>query len=324
MTKLSNQRFFAVVGGVLSVVVSGAASAQVTAVPSSSSGGYSYLTDTVATQLISTTSLQQMLTISNAVGFRMGTSQLRPPGMAGSGQVFGMAAGSSADKWNAWGSLSANNNEYRNLGLDTTTGVVGGDYMAAPALAIGVSAAYDRSSGSLFGTTTTGYTVAPYLGWQINKDWVLDATIGWGKGDATFGAATVKPDRLFYGTNLSYTAWSGNWQFSGKGSYLYGEEKYDTALVRSTNKIGELRLGGQAAYWMNGFMPYLGVAYISDNQSSVATGTNDLGESAWLWSVGANFISLKNNLTGGISYNSESGRSNSKRDSWMLNINYRF
>ncbi len=321
MTKLSNQQFFAVAGGVFSVVVSGAASAQVTASPS---GSPSYLEDTVATQLISSTSLQQMLTISNAIGFRMGTSRLRPPGMAGSGQVFGMAAGSSADKWNAWGSYSANNNEYRNLGLDVDTAVVGGDYLAAPALAIGVSAAYDRSSGTLFGTTTTGYTVAPYLGWQINKDWVLDATIGWGKGDASFGAANVKPDRLFYGTNLSYTTWSGNWQFSGKGSYLYGEEKYNSTLVTTKNKIDEVRLGGQAAYWMNGIMPYIGATYISDNQSSLTAGTNDLGNDAWLWSVGANFISLRNNLTGGIAYSSESGRSNSKRNSLMLNINYRF
>jgi hypothetical protein len=321
MTRLSNQPFLAVAGGVFAVVVSGAASAQVSASPSGSASG---LTETVATQLISSTSLQQMLTISNAIGFRMGAFQLRPPGIAGSGQVFGMAAGSSAERWNAWGSLAANNNEYRNLGLDVTTTVVGGDYLAAPTLAVGVSAAYDRSTGSLFNTTFTGYTVAPYLGWQINKDWVLDATMGWGEGDASFGAATVKPDRFFYGTNLSYTTWSGNWQFSGKGSYLYGEEKYNTTLVNAKNKIDEVRLGGQAAYWMNGIMPYISAAYISDNQRSVTTGSDDLGKSAWLWSVGANFISLKNNLTGGIAYSSESGRSNSKRDSVMLNINYRF
>ena len=53
-------------------------------------------------------------------------------------------------------------------------------------------------------------------------------------------------------------------------------------------------------------------------------GTDDLGKNAWLWTVGANIISLKNNLTGGIAYNQESGRSNSKRDNVMLTINYRF
>jgi hypothetical protein len=49
-----------------------------------------------------------------------------------------------------------------------------------------------------------------------------------------------------------------------------------------------------------------------------------LGKSAWIWSLGVNFFSLKNSLTGGIAYNVESGRSNSKTDNIMANINYRY
>lgn len=280
--------------------------------------------ETVATQLISNTSLQQMLTISNALNFRMSVLQSRPANLAASGQTFGMAAGG-GEKWNAWGSLAANHNEYKGLDQDVTTGVVGADYAVSPTLVVGASVAYDRTTGSLFNTTTTGYSVAPYVGWQINKDWALDATMGWGGGKTNFGVNEVKPDRFFYGSNLSYTQWSGNWQFSGKLGYLYGEEKYDSTILTAKNKIDQWRLSGQAGYWMaGGIMPYVGLAYSSDNTKTALKGTDDLGKNAWLWTVGANIISLKNNLTGGIAYNQESGRSNSKRDNVMLTINYRF
>ena len=375
MTKLSNQPFLAVAGGVFAVVLSGVASAAVSgatestssssfptfgtptsgasgtpstsssfpsfmgaggassmvsgspsnssAVPSASSKG---LTETVATQLISTTSLQQMLTISNAIGSRSGVFQAPPGARANVGSLYGMAAGGASPMWNTWGSISGSSDEYKSLSLDTTNTVLGADYAVTPAMAVGASVAFDRSSGSLFNTTTTGYTVAPYLGWQINKDWSLDGTIGWGKGDMNFGATSVKPDRFFYGANVTYTNWYGNWQVSGKGSYLYGEEKYESATLglNNKNKIDQWRLGGQVGYWMDGVLPYFGLAYSTDSQKTATTGSDDLGKDGWLCSLGVNFISLKSNLTGGVVFNSESGRSNSKRESLMANINYRF
>ena len=304
MTKLSNQSFLSVAGGMFAVVLSGVASAQVSAYPSASpSATVHALESSVATQLISNTSLQQMLTISNAVGFRMGILQSRPANIVSSNQTFGLAAGGN-EKWNAWGSLSANNNEYKGFDQDVTTAVSGLDYTVAPTLVAGASVAYDRSTGSLFNITTTGYTVAPYLGWQINKDWSLDASMGWGEGKTNIGTNEIKPDRFFYGTNLSYTQWSGNWQFTGKASYLYGEEKYESTLLNAKNKIDQWRLGGQAGYWMaGGIMPYFGLAYSTDDTKTALAGTNDLGKNAWTVSVGANFFSLANNLTGGIVYN---------------------
>ena len=52
--------------------------------------------------------------------------------------------------------------------------------------------------------------------------------------------------------------------------------------------------------------------------------TDDLGKNAWTWTLGVSLISVKSNLTGGIVYNQESGRSHSKHDNLMANINYRF
>lgn len=307
-------------GGASSSMSSGYTSSS--AVPSASSKG---LTETVATQLISTTSLTQMLAISNAIGLRGGAFKAPPTARADSGQRYGMAAGG-VSPWNTWGSISRNSDEYKSLGLDTTNTVLGADYAVTPAVAVGVSLGFDRSSGSLFNTVNTGYTLAPYVGWQINNEIAVDATAGWGKGDMAFAAGSVKPDRVFYGANATWTKWYGNWQVAGKGSYLYGEEKYESSVLglNNKNKLDQWRLGGQVGYWMDGVLPYFGIAYSTDSQKTATTGSNDLGKDAWLCSLGINFISLKSNLTGGLVYNSESGRSNSKRESLMANINYRF
>jgi hypothetical protein len=79
---------------------------------------------------------------------------------------------------------------------------------------------------------------------------------------------------------------------------------------------------------MNGVMPYFGLAYVADSRSSSASAAQQnataMGKNAFVWSLGANFISLKNAMTGGIGYEQESGRSRSKINKLMANINFRF
>jgi len=332
---ISNKPFLSIAGGVVAVVLSGVAAAQTSGVPSGSSGTptssssspsgslSSFEHEAVATQLISTTTLNQMLAISNAISFRAGGVFQVPPGArADSGQRNGMAAGGAAQMWNAWGSISGDTFKYTPINdakLRTTNAVLGADYALKPTVTVGASVAFDRTTGSLFNTTTTGYTIAPYAGWQINKTWALDGIIGWGKGDIDTGAGSVKPDRFFYGSNLSYTNWLGNLQLSAKGSYLYGEEKVGSAK----NKLDQWRIGGRVGYWMDGILPYVGIAHTSDGKVD-NRGPNDIGKTAWVGSLGVDFISLKNNLTGGIVYTGEGRRKNSKHDSLMANINYRF
>lgn len=319
----------------------------------------------VATQQISSTSLQQVLAISNAVSARFAVSA--PPGAtADSGQRFGMAAGNSGSRWNAWVSVNQDKNKYDRGGfidpavdgtnvhnntanIDVTNAVLGADYIVSPTLTAGVSVAFDHGSGStesfksgvsngVNNQTTDGYTLAPYAAWQLSQDLSLDATLGLGRGKlSSTGNLTGKNDRLFYGMNLNYAKWYGNWQVTGKGSYFYGEEKYgnlNTAGVAMNNtsvknKLDQLRLGAQAGYWMNGAMPYFGLAYLGDlkHSSSAAAGVqmgSEVGKSAWLCSLGVNFFSLKSGVTGGIAYNQESGRDHAKHDSFIANISFRF
>jgi len=317
-----------------------------------------------ATKSVQATSLETMLVISSNISNR-GATLAAPPGkLTDTGERKGLAAGNPAGKWNVWGSFAESDTEYdRGTFFFNTANrvnrfetridnfVLGGDYQWAPNLAIGLSASFDRGRGSATShsvgaaaadqapkaLSTSGTSFAPYVGWQINKDWALDATVGWGDGNSTIaGSVTTDTKRFFYGTNVSYSSWHGNWQMTGKGGYLFGQEKNRdsknngvvTANTAVTNEIGQFRLAGQAAYWMNGVMPYFGLAYSSDNRSSTATaGEQDataMGKSAFVWSLGANFISIKNAMTGGIGYEQETGRSRSKNNKLMANINVRF
>lgn len=105
-----------------------------------------------ASQTIGVTTLQQMLTISNAAGLRFSGFQTPPGVVADTGQRSGLAAGGAADKWNVWGSVSDDNSKYDGgntavtanrikSDLDVTNLVFGTDYLLSPTLALGASVA---------------------------------------------------------------------------------------------------------------------------------------------------------------------------------------
>lgn len=320
------------------------------------------LNTAAAVKGIQATSFDQISVNSSAFSNRLKDSSTPAGKLMDSGQRTGLAAGNPAGKWNVWASVAETNTKFdrgnyffnaaeRTNKFDNKIEnlVVGGDYQLAPNLVLGLSGAFDSGRGSAASYTiaapdgsksvrTSGASYAPYIGWQINKDLALDATIGWGNGKSTVdGSIRSETGRFFYGTNLSYTSWKGNWQLTGKGSYLFGKEESGdsnnngTSIANSkvTNEIGQFRLGGQAAYWMNGFMPYFGLGYAWDanRYSSTSAAQQDataMGKSAWVWSLGVNLISVKNAITGGIGYEQETGRERSKNDKLMANINLRF
>jgi hypothetical protein len=49
-----------------------------------------------------------------------------------------------------------------------------------------------------------------------------------------------------------------------------------------------------------------------------------LSKGAFIWSLGMNYFSLANKITGGLAYNQETNRTNSKNYNLMANINIRF
>ena len=315
-----------------------------------------------STQTIYSTSGHQFQAISNAFGARL-ANRPAPVKTVSSGQFSGLAAGDTAAKWNVWGSVNADNNKYDRGGYRDSVGtlrnntyninvsnvVLGADYLFSADKVAGLSLSMDRSSGTgesfnagvsqgISTQSSKGYLLAPYFGWQISDDWAMDASIGIGKADSNTDNITGSTDRLFLGANLSYATWRDNWQISGKGSLLHAEEKNGnltsatgTAMAGTavTNKINQLRMSAQANYWVNdNVAPYLGLGFSADSRSSSASAASllgkELGTTAVMWSLGVDFFSVKNSLTGGISYSQESGRTYSKYNSIMANINYSF
>ena len=302
---------------------------------------------------INSTSFVQAAAISTALASRWFTDGPVPRADAG---LKGMAAGGVGKAWNVWGSLNKNDTRQSYTAANTFNSkydsdiwntVIGADYALSPTMAVGVSAAYDRGDGSGFnanpGNTpnnidSEGYTIAPYFGMQITKELAFDASIGIGRGKISSNANTeAKSDRWFAGANLAYNRWMGNFQLTGKATYLHGVEDYENATDTAVggtffgsgarNKIDQMQAGVQAGYWMNGFMPYAGLKYSADvtrSTSQFGAGTDPIGKHAWVWSLGVNFFSLANGMTGGIVYNQEESRSNQKNYSVIANISLRF
>ncbi|QDX82189.1 hypothetical protein B9N43_13605 [Denitratisoma sp. DHT3] len=289
--------------------------------------------------LIQGTSIQTMVTISNAVTSRMTfTGGPRP---TASLQRTSMAAGSAGQGYNVWGNFGASSQEDTRSGqqskVDTDNTVIGFDYAMTPNLVLGVTGSYDDADGNIRGAgaklDNKGYSVAPYLGWQITQNLALDASAGWGEGKFKIGSGSADSDRTFAGVNLSYTQWMGNWQIVGKGGYLYAEEKYKNSKNAGvtvpgsgfTNKLDQIRVGVQGAYWMgNGVQPYVGVTYVSDqDQSPKPAAGKKFEKDGWVGVIGVNFFNASNTIYGGLSYSNES-RDDMKNDTWTASINFRF
>ncbi|CAN0429761.1 unnamed protein product, partial [Phaeothamnion confervicola] len=100
----------------------------------------------------------------------------------------GAAAAAGAPRWNLWAAYSHVGVGYSFQPLQSggqANLVLGGvDYMINNNLIAGVAITDERTridtpynGGKISGD---GNTVAPYLGWRINRDWTLDASLGFG------------------------------------------------------------------------------------------------------------------------------------------------
>lgn len=293
------------------------------------------------------TSFTHILAISTAMANRF----LASPPTKVAAIAAGRAAATPGKQWNVWGNLNdartrqeyfrplANSNI--RMSTDSLTTVVGGDYALSPAMVAGLSASFDRATGDSYANgakqndlINKGYNIAPYVGYSLSKELALDASIGFGQGELSqTGNVRADADRWFAGANLNYSTWMGNTQLSGRLGWLHGEEDYANAKVNGAtqsgtaakNRIDQLRLSGQAAWWMNGVMPYVGLTYVTENRRTTLSGAADtIGKDGWQWALGANFISVATGMTGGIAYTEESGRDNQRHRQLVANIGLRF
>lgn len=298
---------------------------------------------------IAATSVQQVTTISNAVTGRLLALGFRAPSggqkLGAAGEVTGLAAAGNAKPYTVWGNLGQAGTSYSGnsstanadkFSSDVTNTVLGFDYGMNSNMVVGLSVAADRGTGSTgtaaTGTSTRGLTYAPYIGWQLNKTMALDATAGWGDGKFTSAGATADTKRSFYAANLSYSDWKGDLQLIGKAGYIVAKENYGNAgnatNSSSSNTLSQFRIGGDVGYWMNGTMPFAGLAFLAEDRSGTSaaglTDNSKLGKSAFVLNLGVNFFSLSSGITGGVVYNQEFNRSNGKNNNLSANISMKF
>jgi Autotransporter beta-domain len=263
----------------------------------------------------------------------------------------GQAAAAGSTRWNAWGALGQNQIGYSFQPLRSSGKInlaMGGvDYTFGNNVILGVAYTGDRTrvdtqfnNGSLGGN---GYSVAPYIAVPFGRNWVFDASIGWGRnkisqvdnGTAGFSLTGNTTDaRFFSSLAVSYAAQVGKLLWTGKGAYLFSEDKLsqftqsNNVLVPSTTtRVAQLRLGGQLAYDAGGIVPFAGLTYIYDTQAPTQpvfggfTPAND--RDAWQVALGVNFYS-RGPLSGGVQYSQDTSRKEVKNNLLMANIAYRF
>lgn len=175
--------------------------------------------------------------------------------------------------------------------------------------------------------------MAPYLGFQLSPNLALDLAVGLGSGTARqAGGFEVKSDRQFLATNVGYVRWIDDFQLVGRAGYLlsqdiYGDSKTNGEVMTGSatrNRIQQLNMGAEAGYWLNGMMPYLGLAYTRDVQMKTAVVDDSWDKDAFLLKAGVNFFSVTKQVTGGIAYMEEVGRRNARNATLMGNINIKF
>lgn len=290
--------------------------------------------------------------VSGAFGGGGGSGTTAAAGVTRSalGGQTGAAAAAGAPRWNLWTAYSYVDVGYSfqplQSGGHSSIFLAGIDYMISNNLIAGVAVTDERTridtsfnGGKLSGN---GNTLAPYLGWRINRDWTLDASLGFGDtklattDNSVAGGITGsnKVDRSMGTLGLAYNQALGRWLLTGKGSLLLVENKFsaftlsnNTFVPGSTTRTTQVRLGGQAAYNAGNIVPFVGLTYIYDieraEQGAIAGQSAANDRDGWQVRVGMNIRSA-GALYGGIVLSSEVGRSQIKNDQLLVNLGVRF
>lgn len=298
----------------------------------------------IAHAIIRGTSGVMAAAISTAVSSRRSASG--PVVTSMNNTIRGMAAGDTANNWNVWGSVTKNFTDYEYLqtgvnNMDVLNGVAGVDYALTPTTVLGVSMSVDDGDGDS-NISTSGYMLAPYAAFQFSPDLAVDASIGIGQGEFKVGNTGVADsDRWFASANFTYEHWFDNIQLTGKANYLHGVDDRENMKVNGVemtntyekDTLDQMRLGMCVGIWLDNIMgnisinPYVSVEYSTDLSKEVEAFTivdDPIGHDAWILGLGVDLFSLPNNITGGISYNREEGRSNQDNYNLMANFSMQF
>jgi len=221
------------------------------------------------------------------------------PGWAGNamlalatlGEQTGLSAGdeASARRCGVWGMTGVNwlgsSLSGSNFDGNLVTAMAGFDYRIIDPLVAGLALGYQwvdltthYNSGFL---KSGGLTVMPYVSYAITPNLVADASFGLGFNNYNKSSANANAVqeitghyntlRVLGSTNITYYHLVGNWTFSGRiGNILANEHQYYSVDNSGTRHyptdtfLGELSVGGKAAYRYKLLTPHIGLNYVYD------------------------------------------------------------
>ncbi|HJM61558.1 MAG TPA: autotransporter outer membrane beta-barrel domain-containing protein [Alphaproteobacteria bacterium] len=263
----------------------------------------------------------------------------------------GISAGGGDGRMGVWGSGSWTDIEDDLVSTaydgDVYNAMIGADYQFNCCLTAGLALGYESTdidtTFNTGGVESTGWTIAPYAGYVLNRYFTVDASAGYSIIDydtkRVANSVTINgnfgSDRWFASGAINGYYSVNKILLSGRAGYSYAKESQDgfnesDGVVNSARdvKAGTLRVGGTAAYDLGKAQPYLtatGVYDVQQTKVTVAAGQAAPSNDKSGVDVGGGVrISLSDRVTGGIEGTTHLARDNFKSTTVSGNLRIKF
>lgn len=217
---------------------------------------------------------------------------------------------------------------------DVITVMGGVDYLFTDRLLAGLAVGYENTDlDTIFNNGTLesdGFTVAPYLGFIINRFFTADLSGGYSSGSTdltridlvgTTVTGDMDWDRWFLAANLNAYYSIGKFRLAGRVGYLWVQETQDqftesdgTVVGEQDIDLGQVRVGGQIGYSLGRVEPYLTGTFEYDADRTdvvVGAGQEQPANDETGFEVGGGVrFALSDRVTGGVEATTHLGREN--------------
>ena len=296
-------------------------------------------------QVVSTFVTTLNTRIQNAFRGRAGFKRVADGVMYDTGKNAGDENPNITGAWGSWSHSTFENDFFRTAYDGDRDIFMGGvDFATTEDVIVGFSVAYENANiDTDFNNgqaDSSGYTVAPYVGVVINDTWSFDISGGFSSLDTdqsrNGGAITseVDTERLFASINSNGFTQIDRWFLTGRVGALHARSTDDQftesngiVVAGRTNKLSQFQLGGEAAYELGAWEPYIGGTYSYDmtatNQELSAGPQPSNHDSDFLLSTGVRFYS-KEGLTMSLGYDKRFGRDDYDEETVTFNARWDF
>ncbi len=270
----------------------------------------------------------------------------------------GMAAGGDfAFPYGFWGSFSRTDSEddFSSTAFDSEryNFIVGADFSPREGLIMGLALGYETQEVDTYFNggvqDVDGYTVVPYLALRLGENHSLDMSFGYSSidtdqfrlalvGGLPVGArvtSSVDSERYFFSGNFTTNQTYGNWNLSGLVGGLWAKDVQEafseddgTTIAGSNFKVGQWRIGGEAAYAIGAFEPYGRATFQYDFTRTKVTFAPGVAAPKFdrtdvLAGFGVRYFA-DNGMSGSLEYSTVLGRENYSEDTIQFLIRAEF